>query len=58
MCPWKCYNSLYTSDCEYKHFVDILETFDFGQHIDLSTHTSGYLFDYLITRKLNPAASN
>ena len=35
----------------YKRFVDILETFDFVQHIDKPTHNSGHLLDYIITRR-------
>ena len=40
-----------TSGFAYKRFVDILETFDFVQHIDKPTHNSGHLLDYRITRK-------
>ena len=40
-----------TSGFAYKRFVDILETFDFVQHIDKPTHNSGHLLDYIITRK-------
>ena len=32
-----------TSGFAYKRFVDILETFDFVQHIDKPTHNSGHL---------------
>ena len=38
--------------------MDILETFDFVQHIDKSTHNSGHLLDYIITRKDNSGVSN
>ena len=31
--------------------MDILETFNFAQHIDKPTHNSGHLLDYIITRK-------
>ena len=42
----------------YKRFVDILETFDFIQHIDKPTHNSGHLLDYIITRKGSSGVSN
>ena len=42
----------------YKWFVDILETFDFVQHIDKPTHNSGHLLDYIITRKNSSGVSN
>ena len=35
-----------TSGFAYKRFVDILETFDFVQHIDKPTHNSGHLLHY------------
>ena len=38
--------------------MDILETFDFVQHIDKPTHNSGYLLDYIITRKDSSGVSN
>ena len=38
--------------------MDILETFDFVQHIDKPTHNSGHLLDYIITRKDNTGVSN
>ena len=31
--------------------MDILEIFDFVQHIDKPTHNSGHLLDYIITIK-------
>ena len=40
-----------TSGFAYKRFVDILETFDFVQHIDKPTHNSGHLHYYIVTRK-------
>ena len=49
---------LYTSGFAYKRFVDILETFDFVQHIDKPTHNSGHLLDYIITGKDNSGVSN
>ena len=42
----------------YKRFVDILETFDFVQHIDKPTHNSGHLLYYIITRKDISGVSN
>ena len=47
-----------TSGFAYKRFVDILETFDFVQHIDKPTHNSGHLPDYIITRKDISGVSN
>ena len=47
-----------TSGFAYKRFVDILETFDFVQHIDKPTHNSGHLLDYIITRRDNSGVSN
>ena len=47
-----------TSGFAYKRFVDILETFDFVQHIDKPTHNSGHLLDYIITRNDNSGVSN
>ena len=44
-------NFMDTSGFAYKRFVDILETFDFVQHIDKPTHNSGHLLDYIITSK-------
>ena len=38
--------------------MDILETFDFAQHIDKPTHNSGHLLDYIITRKDISGVSN
>ena len=38
--------------------MDILETFDFVQHIDKPTHNSGHLLDYIITRKDSSGVSN
>ena len=38
--------------------MDILETFDFVQHIDKPTHNSGQLLDYIITRKDSSGVSN
>ena len=51
-------NYLDPSGCEYKRFVDILDTFDFVQNIELPTHSSGHLLDYVITRKNSTYASN
>ena len=45
-------------DMLYKRFVDILETFDFVQHIDKPTHNSGHLLDYIIIRKGSSGVSN
>ena len=47
-----------TSGFAYKRFVDILETFDFVQHIEKPTHNSGHLLDYIITRKDSSGVSN
>ena len=47
-----------TSGFACKRFVDILETFDFVQHIDKPTHNSGHLLDYIITRKDISGVSN
>ena len=44
-------NYLDLSGCEYKRFVNILDTFDFVQNIELPTHSSGHLLDYVITTK-------
>ena len=38
--------------------MDILESFDFVQHIDKPTHNSGHLLDYIITRKDSSGVSN
>ena len=38
--------------------MDILETFDFVQHIDKPTHNSGHLLDYIITKKGSSGVSN
>ena len=38
--------------------MDILETFDFIQHIDKPTHNSGHLFDFIITRKESSCVSS
>ena len=47
-----------TSGFAYKRFVDILETY-FVQHIDKpTTHNSGHLLDYIITRKDSSGVSN
>ena len=51
-------NYLDPSGCEYKRFVNILDTFDFVQNIELPTHSSGHLLDYVITRKNSTYASN
>ena len=37
-----------TGGFAYKRFVDILETFDFVQHIDKPIHNSGHLLYYII----------
>ena len=47
-----------TSGFAYKRLVDILETFDFVQHIDKPTHNSGHLLDYILTRKDSSGVSN
>ena len=47
-----------TSGFAYERFVDILETFDFVQHINKPTHNSGHLLDYIITRKDISGVSN
>ena len=47
-----------TSGFAYKRFVDILETFDFVQHIDKPTRNSCHLLDYIITRKGSSGVSN
>ena len=47
-----------TSSFVYKRFVDVLDTFDFVQHIDKPTHNSGHLLDYIITRKDSSGVSN
>ena len=52
------FNYLDPSGCEYKRFVNILDTFDFVQNIELPTHSSGHLLDYVITRKNSTYASN
>ena len=51
-------NYLDPSGCEYKRFVNILDTFDFVQNIELPTHSSGHLLDYVITRKNSTYSSN
>ena len=38
--------------------MDILETFNFAQHIDKPTHNSGHLLDYIITRKESSGVAN
>ena len=38
--------------------MDILETFNFVQHIDKPTHNSGNLLGYIITRKDSSGVSN
>ena len=43
----------YISDYEYNKFINILDTFDFILHVEMPTHNSGHLLDYLITRKDN-----
>ena len=52
------YIFLDTSGFAYKRLVDILETFDFVQHIDKPTHNSSHLLDYIITRKDSSDVSN
>ena len=52
------YIFLDTNGFAYKRFLDILETFDFVQHIDKPTHNSGHLLDYIITRKDISGVSN
>ena len=47
-----------TSGFAYKRFVDIIETFEFVQHIDKPTHNSGHFLDYIITMKGNSGVSN
>ena len=51
-------NVLDSSGFAYKRFVDILETFDFVQHIDKTTHNIGHLLDYIITIKDSSCVSN
>ena len=51
-------NVLDTRGFAYKQLVDILETFDFVQHIDKPTHNSSHLLDYIITRKDSSGVSN
>ena len=38
---------------EFNKFVNILDTFDFIQQVNMPTHSSGHLLDYIITRKDN-----
>ena len=38
-----------SSAYEYNKFINILDTFDFIQHINMPTHSSGHLLDYIIT---------
>ena len=49
-------NYLDPSGCEYKRFVNILDTFGFVQNIELQS--SGHLLDYVITMKNSTYASN
>ena len=42
-----------SSDYVYNRFVNIMNTFDFTQHVNMPTHNSGHLLDYVITRKDN-----
>ena len=56
----ECHNINYLdpSGWEYKRFVNILNTFDFVQNIEIPTDSCGHLLDYLITRKNSTNASN
>ena len=47
-----------SSDYEYNRFINILNTFNFAQHVNMPTHNSGHLLDYVITRKDNIFLSN
>ena len=47
-----------TNGFTYKQFMVILETFNCVQHIDKSTHNSGHLLDYIITKKDSSGVSN
>ena len=47
-----------SSDYEYNRFINILNTFDFTQHVNMPTHNSGHLLDYVITRRDNNLLSN
>ena len=47
-----------SSDYEYNKFINILNTFDFTQHVNMPTHNSGHLLDYVITRRDNNLFSN
>ena len=42
-----------SSDYEYNKSINILDTFDFIQHVNMPTHNSGHLLDYNSTRKDN-----
>ena len=42
-----------SSDYEYNRFFNILNTFDFTQQVNMPTHNSSHLLDYVITRKDN-----
>ena len=48
----------YISDYEYNKFINILDTFDFPEHVNMPTQNSGHLLDYVTTRKDNPFLSN
>ena len=43
---------------EYNRFINILNTFDFTQHVNMPTHNSGHLLDYVIARKDNNLLTN
>ena len=47
-----------SSDYEYNRFINILNTFDFTQHVSMPTHNSGHLLDYVITRRDNNLLTN
>ena len=47
-----------SSDYEHSRFINILNTFDFTQHVNMPTHNSGHLLDYVITRRDNNLLSN
>ena len=44
-------NYLDKSDPECKQFINVLNTFNFIQNIELPTHSSGHLLDYVICRR-------
>ena len=42
-----------SSAYEYNKFINIFDTFDFIQNINMPTHSSSHLLDHIITRKDN-----